>query len=236
MRAATFAVTVFGATVLVISAIFTTSPAFAQSSPSTPSPISREELAAIMKHPTEPHYDPLRPMSGRWVRCRPAEPKETAPAAAAANTAAPSAVAPVRSIQDRYSSSDRSHFTHAVVRASDSDCKTAVSEERTSYECTQTATPALTCKVLKKELKAGSGAWLPTKTSEDSSIKLTFVGAKKRRKRKKTREPRQLEIRIAPEAGGEPELIRLEFVPSVPHAPSKKHPAGERAHESPPNA
>ncbi len=182
----------------VVGRILSESVAIAEDPTPTPSPtpvtISRESLNALMKHPTEPVFDPLRPMSGRWVRCE-------------------------KSVQDRYSSSDREHFTHTVVKTSDPECKSAVSEERTTYECASADKLTLTCKVIKLETKASGGTWATAKlTGHEVPLKLSFIGVEKPGKhRKKSHDPRKLELRIVPE-GGQPESVHLEFVPSNPHS------------------
>lgn len=176
------------------------------------SPITREPLAAIMKHPTEPHYDPLRPMSGHWVRCR-------------ANGSEQSA----GSIQDMYSSSDRSHFSQTVAKSADGECKTIQSEERTNYECSTADEQTLSCKILTRESKVGDGAWSLIKMSESdlagSSIKLSFIGlpsvrSKKARARlSESSAPRsdgrKLELRIIPSATGEIESVQLRQGPKT---------------------
>jgi hypothetical protein len=164
--------------------------------------ISREALNALMKRPTEPVYDPLRPMSGRWVRCQ------------SATTRTPA----VQSHQDRYSSWDRSHFTHTVSFASDKDCKTVVSQERTSYECSAVDKKVLSCKAVKRETKAGGAAWVLAKVaSGEKPIELSFLGLGKngigkKKKSAKTHDPRKLEARI----GGE--TVSLVFEPAPPRA------------------
>jgi hypothetical protein len=170
-----------------------------ESETETERPISRDALNALMKHPTEPDYDPLRPMSGRWVRCQ---------------TNSSGEVPGVKSQQDRYSSSDRSHFTHTISRASDLDCKTVVSQDRATYECSSADKKTLSCKVTKRETRAGGGAWSPVKLGgNEKSIKLSFAGAEKKTKKKRTkaRDPRKLEARINDEP------VLLEFEPSNPH-------------------
>lgn len=172
--------------------------------------ISREALNALMKRPTEPVYDPLRPMSGRWVRCQSATTMSTSvcekPSCKAANEAPA-----VQSRQDRYSSWDRSHFTHTVSFASDKDCKTVVSQERTNYECASVDKTALSCKAMKRETKVGGAAWTSVKVAGDEKpVALSFLGIGKKKKSVKPRDPRKLEARI----GGE--TVSLVFEPSPP--------------------
>lgn len=214
----------------VVGRILSESVAAAEDPTPTPSPtpvsISRESLNALMKHPTEPVFDPLRPMSGRWVRCQRVI-EQSAPVAQSGSQAVcdkpgctPNTIhAATHSVQDRYSSSDREHFTHTVVSASDSECKTVISEERKTYECASADKTTLSCKVTKLESKAGGGAWTTEKlTGSEGPLKLSFVGVEKPGKhRKKAHDPRTLELRIVPE-GGQPESVHLEFVPSTPHS------------------
>jgi hypothetical protein len=200
--------------------------AHAKSPEPTVSPISREALSALMKHPTEPHYDLLRPMSGRWIRCR-KNGNESTPGSASGST------------QDLYSSSDRSHFSHTIARSSDGECKTLLSEVRTSYECAVSSKQTLSCKALKTETKTGSGAWLPVKLSDSdlkgSTLKVSFVGLSSARPNKKAHlkadegaerrtDGRKLELRIVSDATSESESIQLDFSPVGPAGPRpKKH-------------
>ena len=192
----------------------------------TPAPISRESLNALMKHPTEPVFDPLRPMSGNWVRCQGviADSKTIAQSKSQSACTQPGCtpnLPPVpteRSVQDRYSSFDREHFTHTLSHASDGDCKTIFREERTTYECSAAEKLTLDCKVTKVETKTGGGAWATSQlTGHEAPLKLSFVGIEKPGKhRKKSRDPRKLELRIVPE-GSEPQAVKLEFASANPH-------------------
>jgi hypothetical protein len=159
-------------------------------------------------------------MSGRWVRCL-------------TNGAEPTS----GSIQDRFSSSDRAHFSRTELKASDDSCKTVLSESRTNYECTPAGETTLTCKVVKKESKVGDGAWAPVKLSDadlsNQAIKLAFLGLENKSRHKSKRlskiedefpadsQPgngRTLELRIEPEVGGPADSIHLDFSPVTPHA------------------
>ena len=163
-------------------------------------PITRDQLNAIMKHPTEPDYDPLRPMSGRWVRCQ-------------------------NSRQDRFSSTDRSHFTRTISFAADTDCKNSTSEERSTYECTSIDKKNLRCKMTKREQRVGSGsqaitkvAWSPLAVAPaEPTVKLSFSGVETSKKKKKTKPSDKLTLHLVPE-GGESQTFELEFVPSAPRA------------------
>ncbi len=196
---------------MILSFILAAHIACAQSPEPTGSPVSREALAAIMKHPTEPRFDPLRPLSGRWIRCRP---NENDPA--------------FGSTQDRYSSSDRSHFSHLLAKASDKECKSILNEQRTSYECDSSNKQTLSCKALKIEMKTGDGPWALVKMSdsdlEGSSLKLSFVGlptqshkTKKHSQSEDAAKPKsdghKLELRLTPDATGEAESVQLDFSP-----------------------
>lgn len=187
-------------------------------------PISPESLAALMKHPTEPHYDLLRPLSGAWGVCE---------------TGAQDGG--VQSVEQRFSSTDRTHLTRSVVRASDSACKTAVSETRTSYECSALDKKSVSCKAQKQESRAGGGAFAADSVSPDvlakSDMKLTFLNLEsKKKKRAKhvhagstgSEGVRPLEIRVNPVAGGEAQSYRLEFLPEIASAALDRSAGGTR--------
>jgi hypothetical protein len=187
-------------------------------------PISKEALNALMKHPTEPDYDPLRPMSGRWVRCQSVVSQSAPPPTEACTKPGCKPIGEttvVKSRQDRYSSSDHSHFTHTVSMASDSDCKTVVTQDRTTYECRAAEKKRLSCSVAKREARIGlAGAWIPEKSATDERpIQLSFPGIEKKKKSKRARkahDPRTLELRI------DDQPIELEFEPTPPNAASPR--------------
>jgi hypothetical protein len=178
---------------------------------------ARDVLNKLMKHPTEPVYDPLRPMSGRWVRCR-------ANGAASQDTSAsvPASASPAPYVLDRFSSSDRAHFTRTIVSAIDASCKNVISSERFSYECGSLDKRSLECKLTKREAKAGSAnaPWTESKIAgSEKPVRVSFKGletGKKKKKRStatpKTRDPRKLEVVM------DGETFALEFEPSAPKA------------------
>ena len=149
----------------------------------------KESLAAIMKHPTEPHYDQLMPMSGRWVRCQ----------ASAGNPTS-------GSTQDRFSSTDRTHFTHVTAKASDGECKVIVSERRNSYECESMNKETLACKLTKVETKTGEADYVLMKQTESelagSTLKLSLK-LSGQKKKKSELDTRKLEVRIVNDSSDE---------------------------------
>lgn len=177
-------------------------------------PISRDALNALMKHPTEPVYDPLRQMSGKWVRCIP-NPEVQKQAA----DSVPASVSPPLFIQDRFSSTDRTHFTRTITGAGDRECKTLLNAERSMYECTSADKKAMFCKLTRRETRTGSSVWTPTKlTGQEKSVKLSFPGQhSKRSKKKKARDPRRLEVRL------DDETFTLDFeqTPAPANSPRK---------------
>lgn len=162
-------------------------------------PIDKEALAAIMKHPTEPHYDLLLPMSGRWVSCHSKGAESTAGAT-----------------QERFSSSDRSHFTRSIIEMKDNECKTALSEERRSYDCAVVSKEALACHLVKTENKMGEGPWVTAAQTEQdlaaAALKLVLKSSGK--KKRAAAGSRRLEVRLSPQAGGQAETFRLDFSPA----------------------
>ncbi len=181
---------------------------------------ARDALNKLMKHPTYPDYDPLRPMSGRWVRCRANGPGalDSAKGQEAPKTADVSVPASAKSapfVLDRFSSSDRAHFTHTVINAVDSACKNVLDSERSTYECSSADKRTLECKLTKRETKSGSGAWIDTKVSSgaEKPLRLSFKGVEPRKKKRaaatKPRDPRKLELTF----GGE--TYALDFEPAA---------------------
>ena len=174
--------------------------------------IDKEALAAIMKHPTEPHYDLLLPMSGRWVNCQ-----------------ASSAGSAEGAKQERFSSSDRSHFTRTIVFTSDADCKTSVREERKSFECSSLSKESLACHLLKTEKKAGDAPWAVVLQSDAelaaSGLKLVLkTDGKSHGKMKNSAiKSRHLDVRLVSERRGESESFKLDFSPAEKTKKSAKN-------------
>ncbi len=141
-------------------------------------PVDKLSLNALMKHPSVPNFDRLRPMSGEWVRCKAAAPQSKG------------------SQQDRFSSTDSSHFTRVTGQYSDGDCKDRMAETRTSWVCEPSTNELLSCRLLKEET-GSNGAWTLVKKSDDDLASSTLKLSLKPTVRKKG--SRKLELRIKPD-------------------------------------
>lgn len=157
---------------------------------------TQAELNALMKHPAEQNSDRLRPLSGRWVQCQ-------------------------SGVQNKLSSSDKTHFTRTLAKASDADCKTLTSETRTSYECEGMSKTTLTCRATKLETGSGDGNFVTAKSEADlagTTLKMTLKPLKT-----KSGDPRRLEVHLTPDSGedsGDNETLELTFAPKI-KKPSK---------------
>lgn len=191
-----------------------------------------------MKHPTEPNYDPLLPLSGEWAT----ECESVAPG--------PGVKAAPLSRNVIYSSTDHSHFTRTTSSYSDGGCTKPYADERVTFECAEASREHLDCGEAKRESRgAGASAWAAV-ASQHEPVSLEFVGLPSRHPKKHgskkrpsksslkssskpaSEDKRTLEIRAA-EPGEAAETIHLNFVVPAPAPAPVRAPAPAAAGAKP---